>query len=174
MPPHSYFLGHIPIVFRMTSGLPKDAHSHYLPDQLRRTYPDLGPNYYLDLFPFAPSMFIVSSPDTVYQVTQDHSLQKFPSLRKFLLPLTDGLDLVTLEGQAWKHWRRIFNPGFNASHLMTLVPMIVKETETFVTILRDHEKAGGMIRLKQLTDNLTMDIIGRVALYELLTLFCFD
>ena len=119
----------------------------------------------------APSMLVLASPDTLYQVTQEHSLPKFPTLQKFLKPLTDGLDIVTMEGQVWKKWRKVFNPGFSAAHLMTLVPLIVKETETFAAILQGHERRGDMVRMKDLTDNLTMDVIGRVVLYVFSRLF---
>jgi len=138
MPPYSIFLGHLPVVQKIISSLPSDAHPHYLPDELRRTYPELGPNFYLDLTPFAPSMLVLTSPDVIHQVTQVHPLEKFPSMKTFLMPLTGGLDIVTMKGQMWKLWRGIFNPGFSAGHLMTLVPSIVLKTETFRSILEAH------------------------------------
>jgi sterigmatocystin biosynthesis cytochrome P450 monooxygenase len=82
----------------------------------------------------------------------------------FLKPLTDGLDIVTMKGQTWKNWRGVFNPGFSAGHLMTLVPSIVEKTEIFCSILRAHATEQDVIQMKTLTDNLTMDIIGEVVL----------
>ena len=152
------------MVTRLLSQLPSDAHPFYVPDQVRRHYPDLGPNYYLDLWPFGPSMLVLASPDTINQVNQEHVLHKYPQLRAFIRPLTDNLDILSMEGQIWKKWRAVFNPGFSAAHLMTLVPGIVKEVETFCQILREHAEKEDIFQMKALTDNLTMDVIGRVAL----------
>lgn len=98
-------------------------------------------------------------------MTQEHPLPKFPNLKKFLEPLCDGLDIVTMEGPTWKRWRGIFNPGFSASHLITIVPDLVTEAETFCDILRQHAQNADVFQMKPLTDNLAMDIIGRVVLY---------
>jgi hypothetical protein len=68
-----------------------------------------------------------------------------------------------MEGQIWKKWR-VFNPGFSAAHLMILVPGVVKETETFGQILREHAEKKDIFQMKAWTDNLTMEVIGRVAL----------
>lgn len=69
-----------------------------------------------------------------------------------------------MDGREWKYWRSIFNPGFSASHLMTLVPDIVRETMVFTQLLQDHSKKQDIFRMKALTDNLAMDVIGKVVL----------
>ncbi|KAL9121048.1 MAG: hypothetical protein Q9187_002392 [Circinaria calcarea] len=144
------------------SKLPKDAHPQYLPDQLRRKFPHLGPNYYIDTWPFGPMILVVSSPSTLYQITQEHSLPKYHALRSFLYPLTDGLDIVTMEGQTWKAWRSIYNPGFSNTNLMALVPEIIRETSRFLQVLHKHVQENDIFPLKTHTDNLAMDVIGRV------------
>ncbi|MCJ1466436.1 hypothetical protein MMC07_005055 [Pseudocyphellaria aurata] len=164
MPPHHPIVGHIFILAGIMSKLPKDAYPHYLADQLRRTYPDLGPIYYLDAWPFITLTLVVASPATMAQITTAHVLPKFPAIKDFLYPLANGLDLVSMEGQEWKYWRNMFNPGFSASHLMTLVPDIIKETMVFLDILNDHAIKQDVFRMKDLTDNLAMDVIGKVVL----------
>lgn len=164
MPPHNFLLGHLPVVACLLSQLPSDAHPFYIPDQVRRNYPDLGQNYYLDLWPFAPPMLVLASPYTINQINQEHVLHKYPQLHAFIRPLTDNLDILSMEGQIWKKWRAVFNPGFSAAHLMTLVPEIVKETEKFCQILKEHAGNRDIFQMKALTDNLTMDVIGRVAM----------
>lgn len=47
----------------------------------------------------------------------------------------------------------MFNPGFSASHLMPLVPGIVKETRTFLSLLDDHTHKRDVLQMKQLTVN---------------------
>ena len=165
MPPYNPVLGHLLFCYRMSSKLPRDAHPGYLPDIIRRELPDLGPVYYIDTWPFGPQILVVASPNSLYQITQEHSLPKYHALKGFLRPITGGPDIVTMEGQTWKTWRGIFNPGFSTGHLMTLTSGIVKETETFCDILQSHLQNQTRFTMKELTDNLAMDVIGRVVLY---------
>ena len=164
MPPLNLVFGHIFVLARVMSKLPNDAHQHYLPDQLRRTYPDMGPIFYIDAWPFISLTLVVASPSTLAQITTAHTLPKFPAIRDFLFPLTNGKDIVSMDGQEWKFWRNIFNPGFNAKHLMTLVPDIVLETAVFCENLQKNAVKRNVFPMKTLTDNLAMDVIGKVVL----------
>ncbi|MCJ1381942.1 hypothetical protein MMC17_005054 [Xylographa soralifera] len=164
MPPLNPVFGHLFVLANVMAKLPKDAHQHYLPDQLRRTYPDMGPIFYLDAWPFISLTLVVASPSTLAQITTEHTLLKFPAIRAFLYPLTNGRDLVSMDGQEWKTWRSIFNPGFSAKHLMTVVPDIVKETKVFCDVLQEHANQQDVFPMKALTDNLAMDVIGKVVL----------
>ncbi len=164
MPPWNPILGHLYFCHKITSALPKDAHPNYLADMIRRKMPDLGPIYYLDTWPFGPQILIVASTQGLYQITQEHSLPKYHALKWFLQPITEGLDIVTMEGNLWKTWRGIFNPGFSANHLMGLTQNLVEETDVFCDILQKRLTDQKTFQMKDLTDNLTMDIIGRVVL----------
>ena len=164
MPPYHPLFGHLGFVYRIASQLPKDAHPQYLPDMIRRELPDLGPLFYLDTWPFGPQMLVVASPGSLHQITQQRSLPKYHALKSFLLPIADGFDIVTMEGKLWKKWRSIFNPGFSASHLVTLTSGIVEETATFCEILGTHLNNRAVFQMKDLTDFLAMDVIGRVVM----------
>lgn len=164
MPPWNPVWGHLAFVHMITSQLPKDAHPGYMSDHIRQALPQLGPVYYLDLWPFGPQMLLVGSPSSLYQVTQEHSLPKYHDLKLFLQPITDGLDIVTMEGEAWKKWRRIFNPGYSAGHLMTMTSAIVEETSKFCDILQSYVQSQKIFRMKDLADYLALDVIGRVVL----------
>lgn len=131
---------------------------------IRRELPDLGPIYYLDTWPFGPQMIVVASTHGLHQITQEHSLPKYHALKYFLKPISEGQDIVTMEGDLWKTWREIFNPGFSASHLMGLTRSIVEETDRFGDLLQERSRDQTIFKMKDLTDNLTMDIIGRVVL----------
>lgn len=109
-------------------------------------------------------MLIVTSTRCLYQITQEYSLPKYHALKSFLEPIADGLDIVTMEGDLWKTWRGIFNPGFNASHLMNLTNSLVEETEQFCEIMQELSRGRKLFKVKDLTDNLTMDVIGRFIL----------
>jgi len=164
MPPWNPIFGHLLFLRKIMSKLPSDAHPHYLPDQIRRALPDLGPIYYIDAWPFMTPTLVVASPATLSQITQEHVLPKFPAIRDFLGPLTSGVDLVSMDGQQWKTWRSVFNPGFSASNLMTLVPGIVEDAEVFCGVLKKRAARGKVFEMKTMTDNLAMDVIGRVVL----------
>ena len=47
---------------------------------------------------------------------------------------------------------------------MTLVPSIVKETTVFYEVLQHHAQEQDVFRIKALTDDLAMDVIGKVVL----------
>ena len=164
MPPWNPLLGHLYFCYKITSKHPPDANAQYLADMVRRECPELGPMYYIDNWPFGPQILVVASTHGLYQITQEHSLPKYHAMKTFLHPITGGPDLVTMEGDLWKKWRGIFNPGFSASHLMTLADAMVEETQRFCDILQEHARDGKLFRMKTLTDNLTMDIIGRIVL----------
>lgn len=165
MPPYNPIFGHLLIVNKIMSKLPKDAHPQYLQDQIRRTMPEIGPNYYVDTWPFFPPMLVVSSPSTLYQIMQEHPLPQHQGLRNFLRPLTGGLDLLSMNGPTWKKWRSIYNPGFSTNHLIALVPDIVRETLVFCDILQEHAERKIIFRMKPCTDNLAIDVIGKVVLW---------
>lgn len=164
MPPHHPIFGHLFILYGVTSKLPEDAHPHYLADQLRRAYPKMGPIFYIDAWPFITLTLVVASPDTLAQITTQHVLPKFPAIKDFQYPLSNGNDIVSMDGQEWKHWRDMFNPGFSVNHLIMLAPETVKETIVFLNILNDHATKQDLFRMKFLTDNLAMNVIGKVVL----------
>lgn len=100
----------------------------------------------------------------MFQLTQANQIPKDKGLRRFLEPLTGKEDLVTLEGAAWKRWRAIFNPGFSATHITSLIPGMIEEVEVFKSILNKHAKTGDILYLEEATLNLTIDIIGRIVM----------
>ncbi len=168
MPPHHPIFGHILLTAKIIRKLPKDAHGHYIADQIRRQFPYLDSFFYLDNWPFSPPVLVVISPHAMSQFTQENvTLQKHKLMRQFLRPLTGKHDLVSMEGQLWKKWRTIFNPGFSATHLATMVPEIMKDVLVFRDILRQRAEQGNIFSLEETTLNVTLDVIGRVTLLVL-------
>jgi sterigmatocystin biosynthesis cytochrome P450 monooxygenase len=72
--------------------------------------------------------------------------------------------MVFSEGELWKQSRSLFNPGFSASHLMSLVPVIVDDTIIFWKSLSRAAEAKEIVQLEHMTSHLTIDIIGHVIL----------
>ena len=124
MPPHHPLFGHLLVAKELLAELPSNAHPSYLPGLIRRTFPDVGPVFYLDMWPFTLPLLVISSPTAAHQITQEHSLPKSGELRRWIKPLAANKDLVSMEGQQWKLWRNVYNPGFSANHLIHLVPQM--------------------------------------------------
>ena len=146
------------------SKLPADVHGHVLPRQIALAFPNLGPLFYIDTWPFGPPILIATSPESANQVTVARSLPKYTGMRDYMEPMAGEMDLTTLEGDAWKTWRTTFQPGFSSIHLMTKVPQMVEDILIFCEILRERAASGEVFQLDPLTINLSLDIIGRVAL----------
>ncbi|KAK7978388.1 hypothetical protein PG988_005878 [Apiospora saccharicola] len=159
MPPHSFLLGHIGIVAQLTKSWPRDFHGHYLAAELRDRYPDLPPVFYLDLWPTGPPTLVITSAGPAGEISQQSpQLPKYEGIVGFLGPIIGKHALVAMEGAEWKYWRAIFNPGFNAAHLQTLVPGIVENTLTLCEILAEHADEGGVFALFEAMSRLTMDM----------------
>ncbi len=164
MPPHHWLFGHVVLSADILVSLPPYAHGVYIGDQVRQRYPHLNDAFYLDTWPFGPLILVLLSPDMMYQLTQANQIPKDKGVRHFLQPLTGKEDLVTLEGATWKRWRQIFNPGFSANHISTLIPGMVEEVEIFKDLLKKHASSGDMFYLEEASLSLTIDIIGRVVM----------
>lgn len=164
MPPHSNLLGHIPSMKRVLSKLPPDATMQYIPHQMRKTLPDLGSVFYLDNWPFSVPILVLSSPSSLKQAVQDHSLPKFPNMRNFVKPIAGELNLLTMEGPLWKRWRTLLNPCFNTNHMTEILPAMIEDVVNLKTTLTTRAHRGAMFQLKALTDDLVMDINGRMIL----------
>src|SRR5687767_13561936 len=125
MPPHNFLFGHLQFVASIVGEMPPGAHGVYIADKIRQRYPEMDTAFYLDIWPVGQPYLMLIKPDLMYQLTQANQLPKDPGLQKFLKPLAGKQNLVTMEGPAWKRWRSIFNPGFSASHISSLVPGMV-------------------------------------------------
>jgi cytochrome P450 len=128
----------------------------------------LPPVVYLDLWPMGPCFALVYDPAGVSQFTQTRSLPKFSSLQNYIKPLTGNLDIVSAEGQFWKTWRSVFNPGFRSNNILELLPEFIGDFATFSDILRDKCGEGGtwgpVFPLKEKATKLAFDCICRVTL----------
>lgn len=72
--------------------------------------------------------------------------------------------MVTLESSSWKMLRTLFNPGFSAQNLMTVVPQIVDDVIVCTDVLREKAASGKIFQLEEVATRLTIDIIGRITL----------
>lgn len=121
--------------------------------------------FYVDWWPLGPRWLFVADPElTSKYITTGQSLPKSNLTQGYLSRLLGQHNMVGLEGQQWKLLRSIFNPGFSASHLVTLVPYIVDSTVVFLDILREKARTNELIKLDVYSTRFTIDIIGKVVM----------
>ncbi len=148
---------------KLQTKLPRNIHPQWY-TQFLRDEGHLGPMIYLDTWPFSDPVCFITHPDIANQITQTPSLPKHSALKKYINPIVGENNLVCLEGEEWKKARLIFNPGFARSHLMSLVPEIVKICLVFCDSMTRHADVGDMFSLEHEATMLTFDIIGKVTL----------
>lgn len=132
---------------------------HYL----RKKY-DLPPIFYIDTWPFGPSICAVTDPEVANQMTVKPFLPKGQEVADTIWPLAGVRNLVCMNGPEHKRWRAIFNPGFSDVHLMSLVGGIVDDALAFTDVLAQHAEGQDMFMLEQAATKVTIDVIGRVVL----------
>lgn len=162
-PPHHWLFGHLPVVVKLFQKIPQDCHPHVHVAVIGPQY-KLPKFYYMDNWPFGPPSLIITDPEIAQQITVLGSYDKHPELMKYTKPLSGSNNLVSVNGETWKKWRRIFNPGFAVGHLMGMVPEIVEDTEAFVKALGKFADSGAVFRLEDVATRFTVDVIGRVTM----------
>lgn len=166
MVPHSFWLGHLGIIAKILAKYPSDLHPQCMPLLVAQEYPEVAEQavLYLDIWPFSHPMMAVFHPDIMAQFTQDNSRPKHSQMREEFHILSGCNDLVNQEGQVWKMWRSIFNPGFSVKNLMSLVPAFLEEIQVFRDWLGDVAEGDQVVQLEAKAMRATGDIIGRAIL----------
>lgn len=129
-------------------------------------YPELAEQgaCFIDIWPFQSPIMATYHPDLAAQFTTVTSLPKHEIFDTEFLPFTGRKDLVTSEGEYWKKWRSVFNPGFSHSNITALVPRFIQETVPWISILDEAAQNGLPIRLETSVMRMTCDLIGRSVL----------
>jgi cytochrome P450 len=66
--------------------------------------------------------------------------------------------MVSVGGERWKRLRKMFNPAFAPSHLETLIPGIVEESEVFIDRLKEVADTGEVVRMNEMTTVLCLKL----------------
>lgn len=167
MPPHNFIFGHLIFLQSILKHVPSDLHKVlYFGEILQRDFAKQG-IYYVDLWPFSEPFAMVMSPTLATQATQTNSkisMERPPPLRDWFAPLAGGPNLFDLPEKEWKPWRNIFNQGFGAAQIHSLVPDMVTESLVYLETLRNHAKQKDLIQLDAVTVRFIMDVMGRTVL----------
>ncbi|KAK3385531.1 cytochrome P450 4V3 [Podospora didyma] len=175
MMPHSFLLGHLPIVFRLVKSVAPDIHLACLPQLIMENWQSLFPYLnacpgaiYLDIWPLGQPVLFTLDPTLAAQCLSDQSLTHSKMSHRYIRPLTDNLDLFSVYGATWRTWRSRLSPGFSSRAITALVPALIEEVSIFRDILRSKTTKGGdwgeAFLLEPLTTKLTFDVIGRAGL----------
>jgi len=163
MPEWNWWTGHLLVLKDNLDRLPADANVYYaMQDLVLKQYADTE-IFLMDYWPIHEPLLMVSSPEVAVQVSNKYTLQKPHNSSKSFAPIVGGDSLISMNGEDWKTWRVLFNPGFSANHMMDLVPAIVDSVDVFCSLLREKANAG-IFSLSEMTMRLTMEIITRVTL----------
>lgn len=119
--------------------------------------------FYMDAYPVQnDAILVVTSPEVAAQVTQTVSFPKHETLSRDFGPALGRRGMVGQEGANWKELRTMFNPGFSQANLLSMVPMIVDETEVFASRLSKIASGDGFASsIETLAAELTVDVIGQ-------------
>lgn len=145
---------------------PQDLDGQAMPLLVKEEYPEICKHgfHYLDLWPISQQMLTVWDPNLMVQYCQDNSLPKHSQMKFEFEPMTKGMDIVCSNGDHWKMWRSIFNPGFSAKNVTSLVPKILEEILIFRKWLEKAAESGETVKIDKQAMNLTVDVIGQAVL----------
>jgi cytochrome P450 len=163
MPKWSWVWGHLLILRHYLSRYPPDTFVTLVMAGIAKDFSETD-MFYLDLWPFAPPFLCIGDPDVASQLTSKHTFPKAEYFNNLFEPLMGGPSLLTMNGQEWKDWRTLFNPGFAPSYLLNQVPTIVDYVQVYCDRLKELAKAEELFPLEDVATRMTMDIIIKVTL----------
>jgi cytochrome P450 len=117
--------------------------------------------FLMDYWPVYPPLFVAFGPDICSQITSKHNLPKTEQIGKSLLPITGGQGMISMNGDEWKFWRGLFNPGFSAASMTDNLPHIVGCVQVFCEKLKENASKD-IVCLDELTIRPTIDVIIKV------------
>jgi cytochrome P450 len=161
MPHWHPVFGHLKALKENSLNLPRNASSHVTFMQLSRSF-SMG-IFYVDLYPFSYPLIVVFSPFLASQV-ESLDLTKPNDIYGKVDAITDGPSLLTMHGDIWKRWRKMFNPGFSETCMMGLADGIAQEVGVFCEVLKNMAIEERMFQLEEATLRLTFDVIGLTSL----------
>ncbi|KAK7932039.1 cytochrome P450 [Apiospora marii] len=158
----NWITGHLTVLQKYVSRLPPDCSVQFAMRDLCQEYADTE-LFLMDFWPVYPALFTVFGPEPVNQICNKYNLPKTDVAIRFMHPITGGPNLQGMNGDEWKYWRSLFNPGFSTGAMLNSVPYVVDSVLVFRQKL--IEKIGkGMFPLDQFTSKLTEEIILKLTL----------
>ncbi|KAI0010584.1 putative cytochrome P450 [Xylariaceae sp. FL0662B] len=158
----SWITGHLLVLQKYVDGISPDAAVAFAMRDLAWGFADTEV-FLMDFWPVYPPLFTIFGPEPINQVCNKYNLPKTATASGFMKPVAGGPSLLTMNGDEWKYWRTLFNPGFATGAMLNNVPHVIDSMLVF------REKLVGMIGkgmfpLDDFTTRLTTEIILKVTL----------
>ncbi|VUC21091.1 unnamed protein product [Clonostachys rosea] len=158
----SWVFGHLLVLQKYLDGIPPDAAVAFAMRDLSKEFADTE-LFLMDFWPVYPALYTCFGPEAVHEICVKYNLPKTEQASKFMHPVAGGPSLLTMNGNEWKYWRSLFNPGFSSGAMLDNVPHIVDSVLVFRQKLFDRV-GKGIFSLDEMTTRLTMEIILKVSL----------
>ncbi|KAF2031811.1 cytochrome P450 [Setomelanomma holmii] len=157
-------LGYIADEYKKASS--SDVHPDYVLENIWKAHG--SPEFlFFDTRPAQYPLALIASHDIAEQISRSTEMQRYsttksPTIQAGFGRLVGKFSILSQEGEAWKLIRRRFNPGFAPQHLLSLLPVIIEKTYTFMEKLDALAQSGKAVEMEPLCTNVTFDIIGEV------------
>jgi cytochrome P450 len=143
--------------------IPAEANVFSAMDGLVKDHAD-AEMFLMDYWPAFEPVLMITGPDIAIQASTKYDLPKPHGQESSFRPIVGGPSFITMNDAQWKQWRSIFNPGFSASHMLSLVPSIVDSMNVFCKILEEHVGKKDVFSLDDMATRLTMDVMLKTSL----------
>lgn len=160
-PPHSLLWGHLKVMGEVSSTLPPNLHPQASITAIAQKY-NLKGIFYLDLWPVADSMVVLTDPDLMNKVTVVKSLAVHPLSEAFLSQIVGRNVIATSNGAVWKKTHNAMAPAFSWSHIRNLSGVVVEECMIFRDTLDTLAQTGEVFSMEEVSAKLFFDVIARV------------
>lgn len=158
-PPHDWIWGHLKIMGDLTKLVPADAHPQHMFTLLQRRY-NLPGLFYLDLWPFARSMVIVTDAPVAYQITQKRVLPHHEWEDEYVHAVTGGGGFFTVESKEWKLHRSLMSPAYAPRNLLGVYPKVVEQVRNFRGVLERLATTESVFRMEEMAARFSFDAVG--------------
>jgi cytochrome P450 len=144
-----------------SSTLPPNCHPQAYVTAIAQKY-NLKGIFYLDLWPIADSMAVLTDPDLMDEVTVVKPLPIHPMAEDFISPVVGKNVIATTNGTKWKKMHNAMSPAFSWSHIRSLADVIVEECLIFRATLDKLAQSGEVFSMEETSAKLIFDVIGRI------------
>lgn len=159
----NWFTGHLLVLQKYVDWIPPDAAIAFAMRNLcQEGFADTK-LFLMNFWPMYPPLFTVFGPGLISQICNKYNLPKTAVLSQFIEPVTGGPNVLTMNGDEWKHWRSLFNPGFSTRAMLNNVPHIVDSAQVFRKNLIQMVRKG-ISSLDEMATNFTTEVILKVTL----------
>ncbi|KAF3001900.1 hypothetical protein E8E13_006170 [Curvularia kusanoi] len=158
-PPHSFLWGHLKCMGEIFALFPKNCHVQVAATTMSQKY-KLPGIFYLDLWPVADNICIVTDPDVALHMTVQRNHEKHVAEAQSLDPMIGKGNIVTAEGEQWKKMHRMLAPAFAIMQVTNMRPMVCGNVMEFRAIMNKLAESGEEFEFEKYMERLTVDVIG--------------